>query len=74
MRYCPDGDLALKMSKEKDKHFNERTAINYFKQILNGFLGLHQQGIIHRDIKPSNIYLDKETALIGDFGLATKLA
>lgn len=49
MRYCPDGDLALKMSKEKDKHFTERTAINYFKQILNGFLGLHQQGIIHRE-------------------------
>jgi len=42
------------------------------REILEGLVHVHHQGMIHRDLKPQNIFLDKNDHVkIGDFGLAT---
>ncbi|KAF9430611.1 hypothetical protein BGZ76_000773 [Entomortierella beljakovae] len=46
-----------------------------FRQILEGLVHIHSQGMIHRDLKPVNIFLDANGDVkIGDFGLATSNA
>ncbi|XP_065219795.1 serine/threonine-protein kinase PLK1-like [Planococcus citri] len=46
----------------------------YMKQILDGVLYLHDNGIIHRDLKLSNLFLNDDMEMkIGDFGFATKI-
>ncbi|ELU08630.1 hypothetical protein CAPTEDRAFT_220708 [Capitella teleta] len=43
-----------------------------FREIIEGLLHIHEQGMIHRDLKPVNIFLDSNDHVkIGDFGLAT---
>ncbi|KAL3874664.1 hypothetical protein ACJMK2_037645 [Sinanodonta woodiana] len=43
-----------------------------FREIIEGLVHIHEQGVIHRDLKPVNIFLDfNDHVKIGDFGLAT---
>ncbi|CAG2100183.1 unnamed protein product [Medioppia subpectinata] len=42
-----------------------------FREIVEGLVHIHEQGMIHRDLKPGNIFLDvNDHVKIGDFGLA----
>ena len=43
-----------------------------FREIVEGLVHIHTQGMIHRDLKPVNIFIDStDHVKIGDFGLAT---
>lgn len=49
----------------------EKTAVEFFRQIILGAAYCHSLGICHRDLKPENILLDKDLNVkIADFGMA----
>jgi ankyrin repeat protein len=67
--YCPGGDLASHLSKEKK--FTEQRARIYISEIVLALEELHKRDIIYRDLKPDNIVLDEDGhALLTDFGLS----
>lgn len=68
------------MSSSYILHFRRRKALTepetryYMKQILDGVLYLHENGIIHRDLKLGNLFLNDDIEVkIGDFGLAARI-
>ncbi|KAI8137092.1 kinase-like domain-containing protein [Fennellomyces sp. T-0311] len=68
MEYCEKKTLRDVI----DDGIDEEEAWRLFRQILEGLVHIHSQGMIHRDLKPSNIFLDSNNDVkIGDFGLAT---
>ncbi|KRX04200.1 Protein kinase-like domain [Pseudocohnilembus persalinus] len=68
--YCKQGDLRTLMNSRKNKRLTQSEALYYFRQIIDGFKVLNQNGVIHRDIKPENILLNDGKAVISDFGLS----
>jgi len=69
LQYCPGGDLASKIFKEK--RFSENVAKIYAAEIVLALEALHQKDIIYRDLKPANVVLDQDGhALLTDFGLS----
>ncbi|KAE8631677.1 hypothetical protein XENTR_v10001274 [Xenopus tropicalis] len=70
LEYCRHKSLAHILRVRK--LLTEPEVRYYMKQILQGILCLHQQGIIHRDLKLSNFFIAKNMIVkIGDLGLAT---
>ncbi|KAI8080591.1 kinase-like domain-containing protein [Thamnidium elegans] len=68
MEYCEKKTLRDVI----DEGIDEQEAWRLFRQILEGLVHIHLQGMIHRDLKPPNIFLDSNNDVkIGDFGLAT---
>lgn len=68
VQYCKDGDLEKYLAKVKV--IEESEAVFYLKQIMSGFLYLHQKKIMHRDFKLANIFMEGKHLTIGDFGFA----
>ena len=67
--YCPGGDLAEHLLKEK--RFKEQRAKIYLCEVILALGDLHKHDIIFRDLKPDNVVLDaKGHALLTDFGLS----
>jgi translation initiation factor 2-alpha kinase 3 len=53
----------------------QRVVSNYFQQVLEAVMYVHQKGLMHRDLKPSNIFFSLEGSVkVGDFGLVTGAA
>lgn len=70
MEFCERSTLRMLI----DNRLYEDTNLVWrlFREIIEGLVHIHQQGMIHRDLKPVNIFLDSANHIkIGDFGLAT---
>ncbi|KAL5537327.1 hypothetical protein UlMin_046354, partial [Ulmus minor] len=68
MEYCP---RTLHQVFDTYSHFDKELAWHFFRQIVEGLVHIHGQGIIHRDLTPNNIFFDARNDIkIGDFGLA----
>lgn len=56
----------------KTDQLSLREVLKSMRHILVGLSGIHASGIIHKDVKPGNILVDKDTFILGDFGLAAE--
>lgn len=69
MTYCPGGDLAIYLKREKK--FSESKAKFYAAQVLLALEYLHNKSILYRDLKPGNVVLDSQGyAYLTDFGIS----
>ena len=72
MEYCPNKTLRDAIDQG---NMDADTAWRLLRQIVEGLLYVHGQGVIHRDLKPGNVFLDSQgNVKLGDFGLAASLA
>eukprot|EP00850_Spirogloea_muscicola_P013114 SM000087S23396 [mRNA] locus=s87:428700:439817:+ [translate_table: standard] len=68
MEYCP---RTLRHVFNNSKKIEKDEAWRIFRQLTEGLVHIHSQGIIHRDLTPSNVFFDTRGDIkIGDFGLA----
>jgi serine/threonine-protein kinase 11 len=59
----------------KEQRFSEPEAVSIFRQIVNGLMYLHSEGLVHQDIKPSNLLVfDDGVVKIADFGIGHSFA
>ena len=69
MEYVRGSDLSG-ILKQRRK-LTPAEAVSYIKQICDGLIAAHSEGVVHRDLKPTNIMVDERgRALIVDFGIA----
>jgi serine/threonine protein kinase/tetratricopeptide (TPR) repeat protein len=72
MEYVPGEDLKSFIRRIGQLPLSK--AVSIAKQITDGLIEAHRQGVIHRDLKPRNIIIDREgNAKILDFGIARSL-
>ncbi|TRY62517.1 hypothetical protein TCAL_00386 [Tigriopus californicus] len=70
MEYCDK--QTLRNAIDDGLHKDGQRMWRLFREIIEGLVHIHTQGMIHRDLKPVNIFLDAQDHVkIGDFGLAT---
>jgi serine/threonine-protein kinase 11 len=59
----------------KGQRFTEAQAVSVFRQVVDGLLYLHGQGMVHKDIKPSNLLLFEDGVVkIADLGVGHSFA
>ena len=68
MSYVEGSDLATVL-KEAGK-LPVREALRIARQVASGLQAAHEAGVVHRDLKPANIMVEKDRAIIMDFGIA----
>ena len=68
--YCNEGDFENYMKSNNLQHLEEKKAVFFLKQIMNGFKELRKHKILHRDFKLANLFIHNEALIIGDFGFA----
>ena len=74
--YAEEGTLQEKYEEQKKKKefFEENELLDWFIQILLALKCIHEKTILHRDIRLSNIFLIKDMAKLGNFGVAKSLS
>lgn len=84
MEYVPNSSLSevisLDRSMKPPSWFNESAKLRISREIAEGILSLHEQGIVHKDLKPENILIDSnfsvkiiDFSFIPEEGAATPL-
>ena len=70
--YAEEGTLQEKYEEQKKnkQYFDENDLLDWFIQIILALKCIHDKNILHRDIRPSNIFLMKDMAKLGNFGVA----
>jgi len=72
LELCRNGELRSYL--KSTGKLVDKEARSFMKQIVEGVIYLHKQGIMHRDLKLANLLLDDNfNVKIADFGLATAL-
>ena len=56
MEFCDN--QTLRSAIDKDLYKDTKRLWKMFREIIEGLLHIHSQGMIHRDLKPVNIFLD----------------
>lgn len=73
LEYCSGG--SLRSLYKKSGPLTESLVVSYIKQVLNGLIYLHEQGVVHRDVKAANILLTSDGDIkLTDFGVSTKVS
>ena len=70
--YCNKGDFEQYLKSRNIYCLEEKEAVHFLKQIMNGFRELRKHEVIHRDFKLANILVDNDIVKIADFGMAKK--
>ena len=68
--FCDGGDLSKLISSRRG--LPEKEAVDFLRQIVDGYSEISSNRIIHRDLKPANILLKNNKIKIADFGFAMK--
>jgi tetratricopeptide (TPR) repeat protein len=68
MSYIQGEDLATVLKREGALPVPR--ALRLMRQVASGLAAAHEAGIVHRDLKPANIMIERDHALIMDFGIA----
>lgn len=73
LEYCSGG--SLRNLYKKNGPLSEPHVVKYIRQVLEGLVYLHGQGVVHRDVKAANILLtNKGDIKLTDFGVSTKVS
>jgi tetratricopeptide (TPR) repeat protein len=67
MDYVTGETLAARLERG---HLPPRELVRLGLDLLAALNAAHRHHLIHRDVKPSNIFLGRDRALLGDFGVA----
>ncbi|OHT02504.1 CAMK family protein kinase [Tritrichomonas foetus] len=72
LELCPNGTVLDQLKKHMP--FDEETAANVARQVLEALVYLHKKRVIHRDLKLQNFLLGDDNILkVADFGLSAQL-
>ena len=65
-------DKTIKRYRDQGRAMSFKSALDIFRQVLQGVAAAHREGIIHRDLKPANVLVRQKdgVAKVTDFGIA----
>ena len=69
--YATGGSLLTRIRQKNG--LPEEDTKNVIRSILESLTVQHRNGTVHRNLKPDNILLNGQSAMIADYGLATRL-
>jgi hypothetical protein len=68
MPYVEGG--SLRQRQRRGEVLPREAVVALVRQAASALTYAHEQGIIHRDVKPENILLNRDEAVVADFGIA----